>query len=84
MSIEKVKGYGELAHLKLTAEKKAVLSTMNMTRNRHNFALWKFEEKECHGQHHLARQARLAYRMFRYGHERTRRNYLISIPAQLI
>jgi cysteinyl-tRNA synthetase len=46
MSIEKVKGYGELAHLKLTAEKKSRIANDEYDKESpQDFALWKFEEK---------------------------------------
>jgi cysteinyl-tRNA synthetase len=47
MSIEKVKGYGELAHLKLAALKKSRIANDEYDKESpQDFALWKFEEEE--------------------------------------
>jgi cysteinyl-tRNA synthetase len=47
MSIEKVKGYGELAHLKLAAEKKSRIANDEYDKESpQDFALWKFEKLE--------------------------------------
>jgi len=44
MSIEKIKGYGELAHVKLAAEKKSRISNDEYDKESpQDFALWKFE-----------------------------------------
>ena len=47
MSIEKVKGYGELAHLKLASEKKSRIANDEYDKESpQDFALWKFEDGE--------------------------------------
>ena len=47
MSIEKVKGYGALAHLKLAAEQKSRIANDEYDKESlQDFALWKFSEKE--------------------------------------
>jgi len=47
MSIEKVKGYGELAHLKLATEKKSRIANDEYDKESpQDFALWKYEGKE--------------------------------------
>ncbi len=47
MSIEKVKGYGELAHLKLAAERKSRIANDEYDKESpQDFALWKFSDKE--------------------------------------
>ncbi len=47
MSIETVKGYGELAHLKLAAEKKSRIANDEYDKESpQDFALWKFQDLE--------------------------------------
>ena len=50
MSIEKVAGYGELAHLKPSAEKKSRIANDEYDKESpQDFALWKFESPEDNG-----------------------------------
>jgi cysteinyl-tRNA synthetase len=75
MSIEKVKGYGELAHLKLVAEKKSRIANDEYDKESpQDFALWKLESENEKEKTPPLREGNLSRRVSEEGDEKVYRS----------